>query len=361
MSSILDALNKAEEERTAAEEALVRGFEDLDIEGELTGRSPSNDGHQHGVAMTPLKVVGLSMGLIAVIALVSGAAAMVVLHLGDEPGPLPAEPTSVNPEPQVATGAPTGASAETRTLVRPALSTMSAESTDTEPSETSQIEATPEAESSLPAKEEGVSEEISSPVSATQERGSSPSQKLDSQSPDSGADAVAESNPPAPEIPASEVAPTGPEPPSEPVRSAPPVRVASATPSESEPVSPLPSEKASEPVPTYPDTAPSPEPAAQAPNGNDTPATPKRVASGEVDIMELPELTEAVRRRLGLPEITVNVVGRPSKYRPQPSAMINFNRVVLNEFIPGTNAKLIGVSLHGIGIAVGQERYFVPK
>ena len=39
MSSILDALNKAEEERNAAEDALARGFDDLDIEDELTGRT----------------------------------------------------------------------------------------------------------------------------------------------------------------------------------------------------------------------------------------------------------------------------------------------------------------------------------
>jgi hypothetical protein len=93
----------------------------------------------------------------------------------------------------------------------------------------------------------------------------------------------------------------------------------------------------------------------------DAPPATKRVEAGEVDILALPELTASDRRRLSLPDITVNVVGRPSKYRPQPSAMINFSRVVLNEYIPGTQAQLIGVSVHGIGIQVGGERYFVPK
>jgi len=87
----------------------------------------------------------------------------------------------------------------------------------------------------------------------------------------------------------------------------------------------------------------------------------RRGIEEEVDILSLPELTVSDKARLGLPDITVNVVGRPSRYRPQPSAMINFNRVLLNDYIPGTDARLIGVSVHGIGIEIGGARYFVPK
>ncbi|MEA3364279.1 MAG: hypothetical protein U9Q79_01445 [Candidatus Hydrogenedentes bacterium] len=365
MSSILDALNKAEEERTAAEEARVRGFDDLDIEGELTGRSPSNDGQQRGFAVTPLKVLGVSISLIAVIALVSGGAAIIVLQLVKESNHLPVNPRPASEEPTIATAAPSTPLPETRTMVRPALPAISPESIETEVSETGPAPDTPDitANSAPPVHEEPVSDELAAPASAPQDVTESAARQEVSQAPDWPPEAddnkVFKKQPSNPESATSEPPSTASVPSGDPALALPPVQVASAAPPK--PAYPAPSETGRRKVPTYPDATPPPEPVPPEPNHSEVAAVSESVAPGEVDIMSLPELTESARRRLHLPEITVNVVGRPSKYRPQPSAMINFNRVVLNEFIPGTDAKLIGVSLHGIGIQVGQERYFVPK
>lgn len=368
MSSILDALNKAEEDRTAAEEAMVRGFKDLDIEGELTGRSPSNDGPRQDFALTPLKVLGLGIGLIAVIALVSGAAAMAVLYLGNDTGRLPVSARPAGQEPHVAAAAPSEPLPETRTMVRPALPAVSPESAEAEPPETAPAPDAPDvtAEAAPPANDEPVAEEPSDAASNSGDvAGLSSKEEEVTQAaappwePDNSNIPERESS--APETAVSESAPSVFMPPSdpEPAVPTPPVQVASAAPPELP--QPAPSETSRSSAPAYPEITPPPEGVPPKPARTAVTAIPKAVSPGEVDILSLPELTDSARRRLQLPEITVNVVGRPSKYRPQPSAMINFNRVVLNEFIPGTDAKLIGVSVHGIGIQVGQERYFVPK
>jgi hypothetical protein len=369
MSSILDALNKAEEDRTAAEEAMVRGFKDLDIEGELTGRSPSNDGPCQGFALTPLKVLVLGIGLIAVIALVSGAAAMAVLYLGNDPGRLPVSARPAGQEPHVAAAAPSEPLPETRTTVRPALPAVSPESTEAEPPETDPAPDAPKgtAEAAPPVNEEPAAEEPLAPASVPGEGAELPSKEEEEVTqaaappwePDNSDIPEGESS--APETAVSESAPQVSVPPSEPEPAVPTPRLQVASAAPPEHVEPTSSETSRPSAPTYPDTTPLPEPVPPQPARTEDTTLPKAVSPGEVDILSLPELTDSARRRLRLPEITVNVVGRPSKYRPQPSAMINFNRVVLNEFIPGTDARLIGVSVHGIGIQVGQERYFVPK
>ncbi|HQH67784.1 MAG TPA: hypothetical protein PK166_05260 [Candidatus Hydrogenedentes bacterium] len=360
MSSILDALNKAEEERNAAEDALARGFDDLDIEDELTGRTSANGARKLRSPWTPLNALALSVAFVAVVAAVSGGAAVVTLHLRNEASLFDGSARSAYQEQPMAAVAPIQPVAETQTIVRPALASGAAESVETD-ARRATASPTPAAGDPVPPPSNGptpteVAAILTSP--AENAAGATPVE------PAPGAEIV-----PPPPVAAETAAvvtptrapgpaPAEPAPPWEPEVVAPDTPAAPAAPPE--PVMAASTDTLPEPAPAYPDTAEAAEPVA-APVSRKTPAISQDAPSGEVDIMTLPELTDSERRRLQLPEITVNVVGRPSKYRPQPSAMINFSRVVLNEFIPGTNARLIGVSLHGIGIQVGQERYFVPK
>jgi len=80
-----------------------------------------------------------------------------------------------------------------------------------------------------------------------------------------------------------------------------------------------------------------------------------------VELSKLPVLTDSERDRLGLPELKINFVSEGSRSRPRPNAVINLQRVYLYEVIPNTNARLIAVSLHGIGIDVGGQRYLVTN
>ncbi len=79
-----------------------------------------------------------------------------------------------------------------------------------------------------------------------------------------------------------------------------------------------------------------------------------------VDLDALPVLSEGVRERLGLPELTVNLVRESSRTHPRPSALINLHKVEVGETIPNTNARLIAVTLDGLGIEVAGQRYFLP-
>ena len=74
----------------------------------------------------------------------------------------------------------------------------------------------------------------------------------------------------------------------------------------------------------------------------------------------LPILTPSEQSRLGLPRLRVNFVSRASSSGPQPYALINYNKVYVGETIPETNARLVGVSVKGVGIDVGGQKYFVP-
>ncbi len=347
MSSILDALNKAEEERAAQEYALSRGFDDLadvDVEDELTGRTPANGARGRGVPLTPLRVLMLAGMFLVVVAAASGGAAWVVFHLRGERGPVfSGEPSGV-PQGTVAAAIPTLPEPAPRVNAQPVpaeLNPMPAAPAPETPRSSSAATPLPDAP----------------PGDATVQETSAPAPVTDVE--DAG-----ESEPENTGVvtPAPDVAPVAR--PAEPPVAERRVQVAAV-----ETPRPAVAPVAAPTAPAYPETervtprAPAETAADLKPVSapQDAPRATNRVEAGEVDVLSLPELTDSDRRRLGLPEITVNVVGRPSKYRPQPSAMINFSRVVLNELIPGTRAQLIGVSVHGVGIQVGGERYFVPK
>jgi hypothetical protein len=82
---------------------------------------------------------------------------------------------------------------------------------------------------------------------------------------------------------------------------------------------------------------------------------------GDVDLTTLPVLSESERIRLGLPSLKINIVGLPTKRQPRPSALINFEKVYLGEYIKNTKARLIAVELRGVGIEVAGHRYFMEK
>ncbi len=82
---------------------------------------------------------------------------------------------------------------------------------------------------------------------------------------------------------------------------------------------------------------------------------------GEVNLNTLPMLSESERIRLGLPKLKINMVGLTNDRNPRPSALINFQKVYVGEYIKDTNARLIKVELRGVGIEVAGHRYFLEK
>ena len=78
----------------------------------------------------------------------------------------------------------------------------------------------------------------------------------------------------------------------------------------------------------------------------------------DMNIRTLPRLTPSEQARLGLPRLEVRLVGMPSARR-QPSAMINFNKVYVDEFIPNTNVRLVAVDIYGVAVEHDGRFYFL--
>lgn len=89
-------------------------------------------------------------------------------------------------------------------------------------------------------------------------------------------------------------------------------------------------------------------------------ATPPRPA-GPVDITGFPRLSNSDKARLGLDDLKLNVLREATDTRPEALAIINLNKVYVGENIPGTDARLIAVTRHGIGIEMRRtgDRYYV--
>lgn len=84
-------------------------------------------------------------------------------------------------------------------------------------------------------------------------------------------------------------------------------------------------------------------------------------ASVETDMEKQPILSEAVRVRLGLPPLKINIVGIPNERNPRASALINMQKVYVGENIPGTSARLMDVSLRGVSVDINGQRYFLSR
>lgn len=152
----------------------------------------------------------------------------------------------------------------------------------------------------------------------------------------------------------------------EPKETAPPAKVVVAT---------APKQVSVPKVETQPKSALAPAAATPAvinPRPADVPAQSKPEAAQPVaaasakpqattDIDKLPVLSEAERVRLGLPPLTINIVGIPNSRNPRASALINMQKVYVGENIPGTSARLMDVGLRGVCVDVNGQRYFLPR
>ena len=108
-------------------------------------------------------------------------------------------------------------------------------------------------------------------------------------------------------------------------------------------------------VPAFtPDPSPPPPP---------PPAT--RTASQEVNMKNLPRLSMHEREMLGLDNIRLNVLRPADKQQPDALAIINLKKVYVGEVIPGTPARLIAVESNAIGVEVqsggATKQYQIPR
>ena len=70
------------------------------------------------------------------------------------------------------------------------------------------------------------------------------------------------------------------------------------------------------------------------------------------DINALPRLGQTERERLGLSDMRLNVLREASPSQPEGLAIINLKKVYVGEMIPGTNARLIAVQTRAIAIEI---------
>lgn len=84
--------------------------------------------------------------------------------------------------------------------------------------------------------------------------------------------------------------------------------------------------------------------------------------STALSLKELPFLTQADRARYADGPLMVNMVSPVSETNPYGSAVINVITVFEGQNIPGTQFRLIGVEIGGIGVAVQgtTKRFFIP-
>ncbi|NLV43694.1 MAG: hypothetical protein GXY07_04265 [Candidatus Hydrogenedentes bacterium] len=98
-----------------------------------------------------------------------------------------------------------------------------------------------------------------------------------------------------------------------------------------------------------------------------SPAEPPaaRPDSGPVDMNALPRMSTQDRESLGLDNLRLNVLRPADKDQPDALAIINLKKVYVGEMIPGTRARLIGVEANAIGVEVnsggGLKRYRIPR
>ena len=305
MSSILDALKKLEQDKQEKEES-----ERLDIGTLAAERDLFHHKRGHGATVQVSSMVLIGGVLLFAIALVCVSAITALLIVNAAP----AQPASTVHVAQV-----------------PAAS----------PAETSSTQVAPSAPS--PAKSVSIAPVPSSPAVVAVEPASSVVKAVVA---DSTPESQVLSVPPEPAIaePQEEIllaeaqAPVMPKP---------------------EPVAAQAMKQQSAPKPRPAPVVTAQEPPASATAKAAAPAP--EVLLGDVDLNVLPVLSESERVRLGLPPLQVNIVGLPTKRQPRPSALINYEKVYVGEFISNTNARLVDVELRGVGLNVGGQLYFLPK
>ncbi len=142
--------------------------------------------------------------------------------------------------------------------------------------------------------------------------------------------------------------------PSAPEPAAPAVRTAKAAPvPEAEPTTPLPTPEAIERARHAADEKP---PATVPLRTSPVSLAPGRAAEKHAPFLEdvnaLPRLGQNERERLGMIELRLNVLREASASQPEGLAIINLKKVYVGEMIPGTSARLIAVQSRAIAIEV---------
>lgn len=109
------------------------------------------------------------------------------------------------------------------------------------------------------------------------------------------------------------------------------------------------------PVVAPPPLPVNPPAALRAPVASTADPAPARKSAGFVDpevVNALPRLTLADQERYGLGELRLNVLREAGPGNPDPVAIINLKKVYLGERIPGTRARLVGISSRAIAIEI---------
>ena len=303
MSSILDALNKVEREQIEEDE-IINGEVDAATAARYLYGSAARK--RHGGARRRLFRWKTATGAAVMIVLTAAVAAALVML-----GVIPPAMTSMIGEPAPSHGTPPG----------PADATSVAPQTSTELQPTV---------GEVNAEGHGAAASIpDAPVdSAPLEEGFQP---LDAQAPQPGPLAKAPSDM-ASHVPVPGVAEAPPQ------HHAPPMVEHPEIPRD---------------YPPTPQVAPPRQDAPAPPSGAE--ALPE-----DLNIRSLPRLTPSEQARLGLPRLEVMLVGMPGDRRPRPSAMINFNKVFVKEYVPNTNVRLVAVDIRGVAVEHNGRFYFLP-
>lgn len=296
MSSILDALNKLEQEKAQVEQEEERDIDPRQAARELIGGRPGRPG---AVRLTPAALLlGAVVFMGAMIAVSVGVTIAIVGRTAPAADPVQTQPVAAQPEIVVPVAETPPPTPEPQPEPRVAAVVPSA--------------VTPE-----PEPEPAPVEVVAPPVE--QERKEAPVR-------------VAAIAPPPPK--AEPVASAPVEKPVEPVR-------------EPEPII----EAAPEPEPVV-------EQAPVVTARREPVAAPKP-APVVTDIRKLPPLTLAVSQRYGSEPILINMISPASPTRPYPYAIINRIKVTVGDPIGGSRLRLVEVENHGIAVEGGGQRYYV--
>jgi len=80
-----------------------------------------------------------------------------------------------------------------------------------------------------------------------------------------------------------------------------------------------------------------------------------------VKVDQLPVLTDRMRTSLDLPKFEIRFIGTPTSRNPRSWAVVNMERIYIDNYVPGTDAKVIAIELNGIGIEIEGKQFFVEK
>lgn len=119
------------------------------------------------------------------------------------------------------------------------------------------------------------------------------------------------------------------------------------------------------PAPAPVQERPTPEPAPIVAAAPRKPVLPVKINTEPLplEIRNLPMLSRTQRTQYRLEGIQLNMLNPAGPTRPLGNAFINLEKVFVGEFLPGSNAKLVDVTSHGIAIEIQStgQRYYIPR